>query len=73
MYPSPHEKNQRSWDLMSALTMHTTGNQSAYAAVCSAYMCILLCGQHSYELPYKSYMYICIGAPGVTFHEYVEW
>ena len=54
------------------LAMYRTGKQSTCAAACSVYMYIPLCGQHRYELPYKSYIYICTGAPGVSLHAYLE-
>ena len=52
--------------------MYISGQQSTYAAACSAYMYIPLCGQHQYDLPHKSYMYICTGAPGVSLYAYME-
>ena len=53
--------------------MYISGQQSTYTAACSAYMYIPLCGQHRYALPYKSHMYICTGAPGVSLHAYPEY
>ena len=44
--------------------------------ICPCLFCMYaysISGQHRHELPYKSYMYICTGAPGVSSHAYLEY